>query len=217
MFRYLMLAAVFAGALLLSGQLRGAARMNENSRIAPVEPVAGQDVITLGGGCFWCVEAVFDDLKGVVSVESGYSGGPDPDPSYKDVCSGRTGHAEVTQIVFDPAVLSLKELLEIFFTVHDPTTLNQQGADVGTQYRSVVFYRSPEQKAITEAVIEEIEALKLWDAPIVTEVAPFSAFYRAEEYHQEYFARNPEQGYCQVVIAPKVAKFRQHHAGRLKR
>jgi peptide-methionine (S)-S-oxide reductase len=177
---------------------------------------SGYGVATLGGGCFWCLEAVFEQLQGVEKVESGYSGGAVPNPSYRQVCTGRTGHAEVVQLEFDPAVISFRELLEVFFTIHDPTTLNQQGADVGSQYRSVVFYHSEEQKAIAEQTIQELNAAEIWDAPIVTEVAPFAAFYRAEDHHQEYFRRNPLQSYCQVVIAPKVAQFRQRYLAKLK-
>jgi peptide-methionine (S)-S-oxide reductase len=177
----------------------------------------GKDVITLGGGCFWCTEAVFDELKGVESVESGYSGGTVPNPSYERVCTGTTGHAEVVQVTFDPKIISLADVLRIFFTVHDPTTLNRQGADVGTQYRSVIFYRNEEQKRVAEQVIKEIEAEKIWNAPIVTQVVPFKAFYMAEDYHQEYFRKNPNQGYCRVVIAPKVTKFRNHYRELLKR
>ncbi len=173
-------------------------------------------VATLGGGCFWCTEAVFDELKGVEHVESGYSGGTVANPTYEQVCTGTTGHAEVVQITFDPKGISFKEILQIFFTVHDPTTLNRQGADVGTQYRSVIFYHDEEQKTIAEQVIKEIETANIWDAPIVTELAPFEAFYIAEDYHQEYFKHNPYQGYCRVVIAPKVAKFREHYRERLK-
>lgn len=173
-------------------------------------------VATLGGGCFWCTEAVFDELKGVEHVESGYSGGTVANPTYEQVCTGTTGHAEVVQITFDPKGISFKEILQIFFTVHDPTTLNRQGADVGTQYRSVIFYHDEEQKTIAEQVIKEIQVEKIWDAPIVTELAPFEAFYIAEDYHQEYFKHNPYQGYCRVVIAPKVAKFREHYRERLK-
>lgn len=218
MSRYLMLAALIVGIVLAAGQLRGAAKMNANPVSSPpAVPAPGQEVVTLGGGCFWCVEAIFDDLKGVVSVESGYSGGKSVNPTYKEVCSGQSGHAEVTQIIFDPGIITLKEILEIFFTVHDPTTLNRQGADSGTQYRSVIYYRTPEQKATAVAVMAEIGALKLWSDPIVTELAPFDTFYRAENYHQDYFALNGEQPYCQVVIAPKVAKFRQHFADRLKK
>ncbi len=175
-----------------------------------------REVATLAGGCFWCLEAVFDDLKGVVDVVSGYSGGSVAAPSYRDVCTGTTGHAEVVQVTFDPTQISFREILEVFFTIHDPTTLNRQGADVGTQYRSAIFYHSPEQKATAESVIQEIQGQKVWDDPIVTEVTPFQAFYPAEDYHQEYFAHNQYQPYCQVVIAPKVAKFRKHYLERLK-
>ncbi len=175
-----------------------------------------KEVATLGGGCFWCIEAVFDDLKGVESVESGYAGGTVANPTYRQVCTGTTGHAEVVQITFDPSVISYKQLLEVFFTVHDPTTLNRQGPDVGTQYRSAIFYHNDEQQAIAEQVIREIETANIWDAPIVTEVVPFKAFYKAEDYHQEYFRLNPEQAYCQFVIAPKVAKFRERFREMLK-
>jgi len=174
------------------------------------------ETVTLGGGCFWCTEAVFEELKGVTKVESGYSGGTVPNPSYRQVCSGDTGHAEVSQITFDPRIISLKEILKVFFTVHDPTTLNRQGHDVGTQYRSVIFYRGDEQKAVAREVIKEIEAAKIWDGKIVTELAPFQAFYKAEDYHQEYFRLHGEQPYCQIVIAPKVAKFRKKFQSLLK-
>ena len=174
------------------------------------------EMITLGGGCFWCVEAVFDELKGVEKVESGYSGGAVVNPSYRDVCTGTTGHAEVTQITFDSQVISFRDILRIFFTVHDPTTLNRQGADVGTQYRSVILYHNDEQKRIADEVIQEITAEKLWDHPIVTQVAPFQTFYKAEGYHQDYFANNPGQPYCQTVIAPKVVKFRKKFKDKLK-
>jgi peptide-methionine (S)-S-oxide reductase len=174
------------------------------------------EVATLGGGCFWCTEAVFGELKGVVKVESGYSGGTVANPSYEQVCTGKTGHAEVVQVTFDPMKISFKELLQIFFTVHDPTTLNRQGGDVGTQYRSVIFYHSNSQKAAAEQVIKEIGAAKIWEAPIVTQMEPFKAFYKAEGYHQEYFENNPGQPYCQIVIAPKVRKFREHYQERLK-
>ena len=173
-------------------------------------------VATLGGGCFWCLEAVYEQLQGVAKVESGYSGGAVKNPSYELVCTGTTGHAEVVQITFDPQVITFRQLLEVFFTIHDPTTLNRQGADVGTQYRSAIFYHSDEQQAVAEEVIREIEAAGIWDRPIVTEVTPFEVFYRAEDYHQEYFRRNPGQSYCRVVIAPKVAKFRKEHMARLK-
>ena len=174
------------------------------------------EVATLAGGCFWCLEAVYADLQGVEQVTSGYSGGSVPHPSYEQVCSGRTGHAEVVQVRFDPSRISFREILEVFFTIHDPTTLNRQGADVGTQYRSAIFYHTPEQKQTAEQVIKELNGAQIWDAPIVTEVAPFRAFYPAEEYHQGYFRRNPGQGYCRAVVAPKVAKFRKQFADRLR-
>jgi peptide-methionine (S)-S-oxide reductase len=175
-----------------------------------------KEVATLGGGCFWCLEAVYDELRGVEDVVSGYAGGSVANPSYREVTTGRTGHAEVVQITFDPDEVSYKELLEVFFTIHDPTTLNRQGADVGTQYRSVIFYHSPEQKAVAEQVIAELEAARLWPDPIITEIAPLTDFFKAEDYHQEYYAQNPEQGYCQVVITPKVAKFRKEFLSHLK-
>ena len=174
------------------------------------------EVATLGGGCFWCVEAVFEEIRGVVDVVSGYAGGKVSNPSYREVCAGRTGHAEVVQVTFDPDVISYREVLQIFFTTHDPTTLNRQGADVGTQYRSVVFYHDDEQKRMAEEVIREFEAEGVWDAPIVTELAPLPAFYRAEDYHQDYFAQNPAQPYCQAVIAPKVGKLRKQYFEKLK-
>lgn len=179
----------------------------------------GQDKFqsaTLGGGCFWCTEAVFRELRGVQSVKSGYSGGKVANPTYQQVCSGTTGHAEVAQITFDPQVISFQEILQVFFTVHDPTTLNRQGADVGTQYRSAIFYHAEEQRRIAEETIKEINAEKIWDAPIVTEVTPFAAFFKAEGYHQEYYVNNPGQPYCQVVIAPKVVKFRNKFKEKLK-
>jgi peptide-methionine (S)-S-oxide reductase len=175
------------------------------------------EVATLAGGCFWCLEAVFDELKGVESVESGYTGGHVADPSYAQVCDGDTGHAEAVRITFDPAVVSYTDLLHVFFTIHDPTTPNRQGADVGPQYRSAIFYHNPEQKAAAEQVIQEINASGIWTNPIVTQVAPFEQFYMAEDYHQEYFKKNPFQGYCRAVIAPKVAKFRQKYVDRLKK
>ncbi|MCL5267325.1 MAG: peptide-methionine (S)-S-oxide reductase MsrA [Bacteroidetes bacterium] len=178
--------------------------------------MSNYDVATLGGGCFWCTEAVYDNLKGVISVESGYSGGNVPNPSYEQVCTGSTGHAEVVQVTFNPQEISFEDILRIFFTVHDPTTLNRQGNDVGTQYRSVIFYHDENQKKAAEEIVNEIASEKIWDNPIVTELAPYTAFYKAEDYHQEYFANNPNQGYCRVVIAPKIAKFRKHYADRLK-
>ena len=177
-----------------------------------------QEIATLAGGCFWCLEAVYDELKGVEDVVSGYAGGTDPNPTYEAVCRGTTGHAEVVQVTFDPEVVSFEEILRVFFTIHDPTTLNRQGADVGTQYRSAIFYHSPEQRQTAEQVIAELEEAEIWGkSPLVTELAPIETFYPAEQYHQEYFARNPNQGYCQVVIAPKVSKFRQKYLERLKR
>ncbi len=176
-----------------------------------------EEVATLAGGCFWCLEAVYDELKGVRSVESGYAGGHVEKPSYEDVCGGDTGHAEAVQIRFDPQVLSYEDLLKVFFTIHDPTSLNRQGADVGTQYRSAIFYHTPEQKETAERVIRELGEQKIWDDPIVTEVTPFDKFYVAEAYHQEYFKKNPWQPYCRVIIAPKVSKFRSHFLEKLKK
>lgn len=175
------------------------------------------EIATLAGGCFWCLEAVFNDLRGVEKVESGYSGGDVPNPTYREVCAGTTGHAEVVQVTFDREIVSFKEILEVFFTIHDPTTLNRQGADVGTQYRSAIFYHTPEQKMIAEQVIDELNEAKIWDDPIVTEVVPYTVFYSAEDYHQNYYEQNSNQPYCRAVIAPKVAKFRQKYLARLKR
>jgi peptide-methionine (S)-S-oxide reductase len=177
---------------------------------------SGKEIATLAGGCFWCLEAVYDGLKGVESVESGYMGGKTANPSYEDVCSGNTGHAEVVQLTFEPKSVSLKEILEVFFVIHDPTTLNRQGNDVGTQYRSAIFYHSAAQKAAAEQVIADLGARKTYDDPIVTEVVPASKFYVAEDYHQEYFRRNPAQPYCNFVVRPKVAKFRKHFLEKLK-
>jgi peptide-methionine (S)-S-oxide reductase len=170
----------------------------------------------LGGGCFWCLDAVFRDLQGVVSAESGYAGGQPAKPTYEQVCSGRTGHAEVVKITFDPSILSFRDLLTVFFTIHDPTTRDRQGNDVGTQYRSVIFSQTPEQRADAEAVIADLTAQKLWKDPIVTELAGASPFYPAEGYHQDYYERNGAQPYCQFVVAPKVAKFRKEFRDRLK-
>jgi peptide-methionine (S)-S-oxide reductase len=175
-----------------------------------------REVATLAGGCFWCLEAVYDRLRGVERVESGYAGGQVPSPTYEQVCTGSTGHAEVVQITFDSDVVSYRELLEVFFTIHDPTTLNRQGADVGPQYRSAIFYHTPEQRATAEALIAELEGQKVWPDPIVTELAPLSQFYPAEDYHHDYYRRNPGQPYCQVVIAPKLAKFRSSFQEKLK-
>jgi len=175
------------------------------------------DTATLAGGCFWCLEAIFLQLRGVDSVRSGYSGGRRANPTYEQVCTGVTGHAEAIQIVFDPAVVSYRDLIEVFFTIHDPTTLNRQGADVGTQYRSAIFYHTPEQRKIAEEVIADLSAREIWGDPIVTEVAPFAEFYPAEAYHADYYDRNRDQPYCQVVIAPKVAAFRARFLERLRR
>jgi peptide-methionine (S)-S-oxide reductase len=174
------------------------------------------EVATLGGGCFWCLEAVYDELRGVESVESGYSGGSVPNPTYRQVVTGTTGHAEVVQVTFDPEAVSFREILEVFFTIHDPTTLNRQGADVGPQYRSAIFYHDEEQRRVAEELISELEAEGVWDHPIVTEVTPFEGFYIAEDYHQKYYRNNAYQPYCQVVITPKVAKFRKQYLARLK-
>lgn len=177
----------------------------------------GKQVATLAGGCFWCLEAVYDQLRGVDSVESGYSGGTVPNPTYEQVSTGRTGHAETVRITFDPQEISYREILDIFFTIHDPTTLNRQGADVGTQYRSAIFYQDEEQRVVAEAAIRDVTASGIWDRPIVTEVVPFKAFYEAEEYHQEYYVKNPDAAYCRIVIEPKVAKFRKKYFEKLKR
>jgi peptide methionine sulfoxide reductase msrA/msrB len=180
------------------------------------DPTNGDEVATLAGGCFWCLEAVFRELSGIRDVVSGYSGGKLANPSYNQVCTGTTGHAEVVQIIFDSREISYREILEVFFNVHDPTTLNRQGADIGSQYRSAIFYHNEEQKVTAEQVIQELEAARVFDGPILTEVTPFSVFYPAEDYHQEYFKRNPAQPYCQFAIAPKLAKFRKVHSDKLK-
>jgi peptide-methionine (S)-S-oxide reductase len=176
-----------------------------------------KQIATLAGGCFWCLEAVFDELAGVNSVESGYTGGHVVNPTYRQVCSEITGHAEAVQVTFDPSIITYKDILSVFFTIHDPTQLNRQGNDVGSSYRSAVFYHDDEQKAIVAEVIQELSTLKLWSDPIVTQVVPFDRFYMAEDYHQEYFANNSSQPYCQVVVAPKVAKFRKKFFDRLKK
>jgi peptide-methionine (S)-S-oxide reductase len=175
------------------------------------------EITTLGGGCFWCLEPIFKDLTGVEEVVVGYSGGTVPNPSYEQVCTGKTGHAEVVQISFDPSVVSFPEILEVFFNAHDPTTPNRQGADVGPQYRSIILYHSQKQKEDAESVIEDLDASGAWKAPIVTEVVPFREFYEAEAYHRDYFAKNPGQPYCQVVIAPKVEKFQKRYGSKLKK
>ena len=174
-------------------------------------------IATLGGGCFWCLEAVYTELNGVLKVESGYAGGSKKNPTYEEVCSDETGHAEVVQVTFDPNIITYREILQIFFSIHDPTTLNRQGADAGTQYRSVIFYTGEEQKKIAEEVFNEINRAKIWGRPLVTQLVPLTEFFKAEEYHQNYFKNNPSQPYCQVVIEPKVAKFRKNYFDRLKK
>ncbi len=174
------------------------------------------EIATLAGGCFWCLEAVYAEMRGVEKVVPGYAGGTVPNPSYEQVCSGTTGHAEVVQITFDPQPISFKEMLEVFFAFHDPTTLNRQGPDIGSQYRSLIFYHSSQQRAIAEQMIEDLTAANLWNAPIVTQIEPLTDFYAAEEYHMDYFKRNPRQAYCQAVVAPKVAKARQHALARTR-
>jgi peptide-methionine (S)-S-oxide reductase len=176
-----------------------------------------REVATLAAGCFWCIDTVYDQLKGVEKVVSGYTGGMIPNPSYQQVCTGTTGHAEAVQVTFDPTVVSFREILEIFFTIHDPTTLNRQGGDIGTQYRSAIFYDSPEQKAIADEVISDLSSKELWDRPIVTEVTPMTEFFPAEDYHQRYYEQNPGQPYCRAVIEPKVAKFRKYYFDKLKK
>lgn len=182
----------------------------------PAPPTDGQALATFGGGCFWCTEAVYDETEGVIGAVSGYSGGQVINPSYEAVCTGQTGHAEVIQVTYDPEVISYKELLEIFFRTHDPTTLNQQGADRGTQYRSVIYYHDDEQKQVAEEIKTTLDASGAFRGPIVTEISPLDVFYAAEAYHQNYFAKNPYQGYCQAVIAPKMAKYRAAFAEKLK-
>jgi peptide-methionine (S)-S-oxide reductase len=174
-------------------------------------------IATLAGGCFWCLEAVFLEVKGVQSVVSGYTGGKVANPSYQEVCSGRTDHAEAVQVTFDPNVISYRDVLNVFFAIHDPTTMNRQGADVGTQYRSEIFYHNDDQKKVAEQTVQELNAQHIWDHPIVTQLSKINGFYRAEDYHQDYFARNPYQPYCQAVVAPKVSKFRKQHLELLKK
>ena len=178
--------------------------------------MSGQDVITLGGGCFWCLEAVFDDLEGVTDVVSGYCNGHVANPTYEQVCGGNTGHVEVVKVTFDPIQISLVEILGVFFAIHDPTTLNRQGNDVGTQYRSGVYTHSPEQVRVAAETIAHLNGEKIWDAPIVTEVVAAEQFYAAEDYHQDYFKQNPYQGYCMAVVSPKLSKFRKQFSHRLK-
>lgn len=175
-----------------------------------------KEIATLGGGCFWCLEAVYQEFRGVEKVVSGYSGGHVENPSYKQVTTGRTGHAEVVQLTFDPLIVSFREILDVFFTIHDPTQLNRQGNDIGPQYRSAIFYHDQQQKNTAQQVIQELEDQDLWGKPIVTEVTPFETFYRAEDYHQNYYKDNPYQPYCQMVVKPKVAKFRKKYMEKLK-
>jgi peptide-methionine (S)-S-oxide reductase len=188
-----------------------------NKAVQTIHTPPGKEIAILAGGCFWCTEAIFTELKGVEKVESGYAGGKKVSPTYEEVCTGTTGHAEGIQITFDPKVVSYHDLLMIFLSTHDPTTLNQQGADKGTQYRSAIFYHTPQQKEVAQKAIKEIEAQHLWKNHIVTEVTAYTNFYPAEDYHKDYFAKNKQQPYCQVVIAPKVAKFRQHYREKLKK
>lgn len=172
------------------------------------------ETAVLGGGCFWCIEPIYQEMKGVLQVESGYTGGKIANPTYEQICEGTTGHAEVIQLEFDPAVVSYREILEVFFTIHDPTTLNRQGNDMGTQYRSVVYYASPEQKETAQQVMAEMG--NVWPAPLVTELSPVETFYKAESYHQNFYRENPEQGYCILIVKPKLAKFRQLFTDKLK-
>ncbi len=182
----------------------------------PETPPAGQEFATLAGGCFWCLEAVFAELEGVTGVASGYAGGHAPDPDYRSVCSGETGHAEVVRLTFDPAVIGYRDILEVFFAIHDPTTPNRQGNDVGTQYRSAIYFHSPQQQAAARVLLDEFAARGTFGAPVVTELAPAGVFHPAEDYHQAYFSHNPQQPYCQYVVAPKLAKFRKLFAARRK-
>jgi peptide-methionine (S)-S-oxide reductase len=201
------------GLLALAAQGKAAIVHSPGVGIPPT--AVSEETVVLGGGCFWCLEAVFTQLKGVRTVESGYSGGNVMKPSYEEVCTGTTGHAEVVRIAFDPRVISLHDLLSVFFTVHDPTTLNRQGSDVGTQYRSVIFYLGDEQRTVAQTVLKEISAEKIWGRPLVTQIAPLEAFYKAEGYHQSYFENNSNQPYCRIVIEPKVRKFREMFKDRL--
>ncbi len=194
----------------------GATLPQQGSSFRNVVTNSMSEIATLGGGCFWCLEAVYRELRGVELVVSGYAGGERPNPTYDQVCSGATGHAEVTQITFDPAVISYRDLLDVFFTIHDPTTLNRQGNDVGTQYRSVIFYHSAAQEQTAREAIAQLQRDDLWGAPVVTELTAAPTFYPAEEYHQEYFERNPRQPYCQFIVAPKVAKARAKFVEKLK-
>ena len=210
--------AVLALASLAVAQKGGPSERSAQSQTGKRRAVnSSSETATLGGGCFWCLEAVYDQLKGVHEVTSGYSGGHVKNPTYEAVCNGTTGHAEVIQVKFDPKTISFREILEVFFTIHDPTTLNRQGGDVGTQYRSAIFYHSPQQKKTSEEVIAWLGKEKVWPNPVVTEVTAFKEFFPAEDYHQRYYERNPDAGYCRVVIAPKVSKFRQKFISKLKK
>lgn len=210
------LLTLFFVALLLAGNSPSFANSLQIAE-KPSQKTKSKELATLAGGCFWCLEAVFDELRGVEKVVSGYSGGHVVKPTYEQVTSGSTGHAEVVQITFDPQVITFKELLEVFFTIHDPTTMNRQGADVGTQYRSAIFYHSAEQQTVSEKVIADLTAAQIWKNKIVTEVKKFDAFYKAEQYHQRYYELNPDQAYCRMVIEPKVIKFRKQFLPKLKK
>jgi len=217
--RLTVFAAIFLGGLILAASLPGGSGQEEGQMKDPEQAGSGggiSEVATLGGGCFWCLEPIFEGLRGVKNVEVGYSGGTVANPTYEQVCSGRTGHAEVVQITYDSAEIPFRKILEVFFSIHDPTTLNRQGADVGTQYRSIILYHDGKQKETAEEVIREINESEQWDGPVVTQVEPFEVFYRGEGYHQEYFQKNPQAGYCRTVIAPKVNKFRTKYQSDLK-
>lgn len=211
------LLALFVAVLLFASHSTVFATNAQNGEKQPAKAGSKKEVATLAGGCFWCLEAVFVELRGVEKVVSGYSGGHVAKPTYEQVSAGTTGHAEVVQITFDPQVITYKDLLDVFFTIHDPTTLNRQGPDSGTQYRSAIYYHSPEQKAVAVKVMADISAAKIWDNPIVTEVAKLDVFYAAESYHQRYYELNPDKAYCRIVIAPKVIKFRKQFLPKLKK
>lgn len=217
---FILLTAFFSLNAACNSQVQSNSKTSETMNTAPASesttPILPEnlEIATVGGGCFWCVEAIYQDLKGVTKVESGYSGGEIDNPSYREVCSGLTGHAEVIQVTFDRTQISYREILDVFFTVHDPTTLNRQGNDVGTQYRSVIYYHSPEQMTVAQAA--KTAAGEIWDDPVVTEISPFGKFFKAEDYHQNYFKDNPNQPYCSIVIAPKVRKFRDKYKEKLK-
>jgi peptide-methionine (S)-S-oxide reductase len=209
MWRYILTAVLIVGQASLGRPVSSKESSVNTAQTSSGDAVRDTELATLGGGCFWCLEAVFEDMEGVKSVVSGYAGGTVKNPSYDDVCSGTTGHAEVVRIEFDPRVVAFEKILSVFFTIHDPTTMNRQGADVGSQYRSIILYHDDRQKEIAEKKIQELESSKKWGRPVVTEVAPLEAFYEAEKYHQDYFKKNPQAGYCRAVVAPKVLKFRE--------